>query len=166
MAACGFFQNLSEPQTENSIIMMAINQYHKSLQSLHGAHNTFPIISLALPSVIVSFFIEIFIGLVSATKWPKYVETHHSQGYCRWSGTSCGGRSAGQLCRQVEAIQELTTITRYQAQGKAPFSPLVQCLVSSPSTVSSLTAELPWFLVVCCLRHSFSMIKALSYPHT
>ena len=67
-AACGFFQNFSEPQTENSIIMMAINEYHKSLQSLHEAHNTFPIISLALPSVIVSSFIEIFIGLVSATK--------------------------------------------------------------------------------------------------
>ena len=60
ITACGFFQNFSEPQMENSIIMMAINQYHKSLQSLGEAHNAFPIMSLALPSVIVSSFIQFF----------------------------------------------------------------------------------------------------------
>ena len=54
MAACGFFQHFTEPQMKNSIIMMAINQYHKSLQSLHEAHNTFPTMSLALPSAMVS----------------------------------------------------------------------------------------------------------------
>ena len=59
MAACGFLQNFSEPQMKNSTIMMAINQYHKSLQSLHEAHNTFPIMSLDLPNVIVSPFIAV-----------------------------------------------------------------------------------------------------------
>jgi len=60
ITACGFFQNFSEPQMKDSIIMMAIKQYHKSLQSIHKVHNAFPIMSLALPSVIVSSLVQFF----------------------------------------------------------------------------------------------------------
>lgn len=60
----------------------------------------------------------------------------------------------------MEELRELNNwiTTRYQAQGKAPHwhsHPLVQCLVLSPSIVSSLKAGLPWFFVACCLRLSF-----------
>jgi hypothetical protein len=52
-AACGFFQNFSEPQVKDSIIIMAIEQAKE-------VHNTFPIMSLALPSVIVSSLVQFF----------------------------------------------------------------------------------------------------------
>ena len=48
--ASTFYQNFSEPRTEKSIIMVVVKRFNKSLE----VQNTFPIISVALPSAIVS----------------------------------------------------------------------------------------------------------------
>ena len=51
--ASAFYQNFSEPRMEESIIMVAVKRFNRSLE----VENTFPITSVALPSAIVSFLV-------------------------------------------------------------------------------------------------------------
>jgi hypothetical protein len=62
ITACALFQNFSEPSTRpDSIILMALDQHNEALQPHESeGHNVFPILSVAIPSVIVSFLIPFF----------------------------------------------------------------------------------------------------------
>ena len=55
--ACGLYENFSQPFIKDSIISKALERHNISLQIQEG-HNIFPIMSVALPTVIVSFLIQ------------------------------------------------------------------------------------------------------------
>ena len=59
MVACALYQHFSELRMEELIIMVVFKQFNKSHQ-IFEVQNTFPIMSVALPSAIVIFLVQLF----------------------------------------------------------------------------------------------------------